>query len=96
MTGWEWYLLWLVLLLFSQWACWSIFADGLEDIPSVRHRPLILLGVLLTLLMGANIWIKFGTGLIGGMCGLQGVAASVLLTINLVRKKVQARKVAAD
>jgi hypothetical protein len=50
----------------------------------------------LTLLMGANVWIKFGTGLIGGMCGLQGVAASVLLTINLVRKKVQARKVAAD
>ncbi|MCP2021368.1 UNVERIFIED_ORG: hypothetical protein J2Y76_002283 [Pseudomonas reinekei] len=96
MTGWEGSLLWLTLLLFSQWACWSIFADVLEDIPPVRHFTLLLLGVLLTLLLGAIVWIKFHTSLIGVMCGLQGGAASVLLIINLVRKKVQTRSVPAD
>ncbi|EJM65169.1 hypothetical protein PMI29_02906 [Pseudomonas sp. GM49] len=95
-TDWEGKLLWIVLLLFSQWACWSIFADGLEDTPSVRHLPLLLLGVLLTLLLGASVWIMFRTNLIGGMCGLQGIAASVLLIINLVRKKAHARSVSAD
>ncbi|WLG48652.1 hypothetical protein [Pseudomonas sp. FP1742] len=86
-TNWEKILLWLVLSLFSQWTCWSIFADALEDIPSVRHLPLLLLGVLLTLLLGVSAWTLFHIGLIWLICGSQGIAACVLLTINWVRKK---------
>lgn len=86
--GWGWIMLWLILLLFSQWSCWSIFADALEDIPSVRHLPLLLLGVLLTLVLGLSAWIIFHIGLIWLMCGSQGIAAGVLLLINWVRKRV--------
>lgn len=90
MTGWGWILLWLVLLLFSQWACWSIFADALEDRPSVRHMPLLLLGVLLTLVVGLSAWILFHIGLIWLVCGSQGIAAGVLLLINWLRKEPHA------
>ena len=82
-------MLWLLLSLFSQWACWSIFSDSLEDSPSVQHLPLLLLGVLLTLILGLSAWILFHIGLIWFMCGTQGIAAGVLLTINCVRKRRQ-------
>lgn len=68
-------------------ACWSIFADGLEDDPLVRHLPLLLLGMLITLLMGAVAWITFHASLGGLMCGSQGIAACLLLVINLIQKK---------
>ena len=45
-SGWGVIMLWLLLSLFSQWACWSIFSDSLEDSPSVQHLPLLVLGVL--------------------------------------------------
>jgi hypothetical protein len=82
-------MLWLLLSLFSQWACWSIFSDSLEDSPSVQHLPLLLLGVLLTLILGLSAWVLFHIGLIWLMCGTQGIAAGVLLTINCVRKRRQ-------
>lgn len=86
-SAWLWVFLGVTLLWFSQWACWSIFADGLEDDPPVRHLPLLLLGMLITLLMGAVAWITFHASLGGLMCGSQGIAACLLLVINLIRKK---------
>lgn len=82
-------MLWLLLSLFSQWACWSIFSDSLEDSPSLQHLPLLVLGVLLTLILGLSAWVLFHIGLIWLMCGTQGIAAGVLLTISCVRKRRQ-------
>jgi len=87
MAHWHWFGLWLVLLLFSQWACWSIFADALEDIPPVRHLLLLWLGVILTVVWGLSAWIMFHLWFIWLMCGTQGMAAGVLLVINLLRKR---------
>lgn len=81
---------WVTLLLFMQWACWSIFADVLEDIPSVRHLTLLVFGLLLTLFFGAFAWWLFDDHILGLMCGSQGMAAGVLLVINLLRKRFQA------
>ncbi|MFJ2526912.1 hypothetical protein [Pseudomonas helmanticensis] len=86
-SGWGGILLWLLLSLFSQWACWSIFSDSLEDSPSVQHLPLLVLGVLLTLILGLSAWVIFHIGLIWLICGTQGIAAGVLLTISCVRKR---------
>lgn len=77
----------LVASLYSQWACWSIFADGLEDIPAVRHLPWTVFGLMLTLLMGMMVWVIFRTGLFGFLCGSQGIVACVLLVINLLRRR---------
>jgi hypothetical protein len=89
-SGWGVIMLWLLLSLFSQWACWSIFSDSLEDSPPfVQHLPLLLLGVLLTLILGLSAWVLFHIGLIWLMCGTQGIAAGVLLTISCVRKRRQ-------
>jgi hypothetical protein len=88
---------WLLsLLLFSQWACWSIFADVLEDSPEVRHLLLLLVGLLLTLLLGAFAWHLMYPSPLALLCGLQGIVASVLLMINLFRKKRQATSVIRD
>ncbi|PRB50938.1 hypothetical protein CQ009_11615 [Pseudomonas sp. MYb2] len=84
--GWR-VLLVLILALYSQWACWSIFADALEDAPTVRYLPLLLLGVVLSMLLGLSSWFLFHTALIWVMCGTQGIAAGVLLVINWVRKR---------
>jgi hypothetical protein len=57
--------------------------------PFVQHLPLLLLGVLLTLILGLSAWVLFHIGLIWLMCGTQGIAAGVLLTISCVRKRRQ-------
>ena len=88
-SGWGAIMLLLLLSLFSQWACWSIFSDSLEDCHSVQHLPLLVLGVLLTLILGLSAWVLFHIGLIWLICGTQGIAAGVLLTINCVRKRRQ-------
>jgi hypothetical protein len=87
LAGAEWGLLLLVASLYSQWACWSIFADGLEDIPAVAHLPWVVFGLVLTLLLGIAAWVIFRTGLFGFLCGSQGIVACVLLVINLLRRR---------
>lgn len=89
LAGAEWGLLLMVASLYSQWACWSIFADGLEDIPAVRHLPWTVFGLMLMLmlLMGMMAWVMFRTGLFGFLCGSQGIVACVLLVINLLRRR---------
>lgn len=93
---WMWSTLLLSLLLLSQWACWSIFADVLEDTPAVRHLPLLMIGLLLSLLMGAFSWRLMYPSPLAFLCGSQGVVAGVLLMINLARKKCQITSVIRD